>query len=71
MIFPRRQHRPSAYYKSGAEQIMVSPGAVDMGGVLVMPREEDYNRLDAAMLANIFEEISLEEVQLDEIAAAL
>lgn len=71
MIFPRRQHRPAAYYKSGAEQIMVSPGAVDMGGVLVLPREGDYNRLDAALLMNIFQEISLGEAIMDEIGAAL
>lgn len=71
MIFPRRQHRPSVYYKSGEEQIMVSPGAVDMGGVLVLPREVDYNRLDAALLMNIFQEISLGEAIMDEIAAAL
>ncbi|MCX5831391.1 MAG: DUF4922 domain-containing protein [Deltaproteobacteria bacterium] len=71
MIFPRRQHRPSAYYKSGEEQILVSPGAVDMGGVLVLPREVDYNRLDAALLMNIFQEISLGEAIMDEIVAAL
>ena len=71
MIFPRRQHRPSVYYKSGDEQIMVSPGAVDMGGVVVLPREVDYNRLDAALIMNIFQEISLGEAIMDEIVAAL
>jgi hypothetical protein len=70
-IFPRRKHRPAAYYKSGAEQIMVSPGAVDMGGVLVLPREDDYNRLDAVLLMNIFQEISLGDQIMDEIVAAL
>jgi hypothetical protein len=71
IIFPRRKHRPAAYYKSGEEQILVSPGAVDMGGVLVLPREEDYHRLDAASLMNIFQEISLEEAFIDAIVAAL
>lgn len=71
ILFPRRQHRPAAYYKSGTEQIMVSPGAVDMGGVLVMPREEDYNRLNAALLMNIFQEISMGEAIIDEVVAAL
>jgi hypothetical protein len=71
MIFPRRMHRPSAYYQSGEEQILVSPGAVDMGGVVVLPREVDYNRLDAALLMNIFQEISLGEAIMDEIVAAL
>ena len=50
---------------------MVSPGAVDMGGVLVLPREEDYHRLDAALLVQIFQEISLGEEMMDEIVAVL
>ncbi|MDP2267593.1 MAG: DUF4922 domain-containing protein [Deltaproteobacteria bacterium] len=71
LIFPRRKHRPAAYYKSGTEQIMVSPGAVEMGGVLVLPREADYNRLDAALLMNIFQEVSMGEAIMDEIEATL
>ena len=71
IIFPRQKHRPAAYYKSGVEQIMVSPGAVEMGGILVLPREGDYDRLDAALLLNIFQEISLGEELVDKIVAAL
>jgi len=71
VIFPRRQHRPAAYYKSGEDQILVSPGAVDMGGVLVLPREADYNRLDAASLMNIFQDVSLDEALIDEIVTAI
>ena len=71
LIFPRRNHRPTAYYKAGADQIMVSPGAVDMGGVLVLPRKEDYLRLDATLLINIFEEVSMDESFLDQVVAAL
>lgn len=70
-IFPRQKHRPAAYYKSGAEQIIVSPGAVDMGGLLILPREGDYHRLDAALLMNIFQEISIGEEFVDTIVAAL
>jgi len=70
-IFPRRQHRPAAYYKSGEDQILVSPGAVDMGGVLVLPREADYNRLDAASLMNIFQDVSLDEALIEEIVTAI
>ncbi|MEI7672340.1 MAG: DUF4922 domain-containing protein [Deltaproteobacteria bacterium] len=71
LIFPRRKHRPDVFYRSGAERIMVSPGAVEMSGVLVLPREEDYNRLDAALLVQIFQEITLGEEMMDEIVRAL
>lgn len=71
IIFPRQKHRPAAYYKSGEDQILLSPGAVEMGGVLVLPREVDYHRLDAALLMNIFQEISFGEAFIDEIVAAI
>jgi diadenosine tetraphosphate (Ap4A) HIT family hydrolase len=71
MIFPRKKHRPDAYYKSGAERILVSPGAVDMGGLLVLPRIEDFHRLDAASLRDIFREVSLSEESIEKIAAAI
>lgn len=71
MVFPRRQHRPKAYYQSGQEQILLSPGAVDMGGLLVLPREADYNRLDSKILFDIFKEISISEDLLAKIVAVL
>ena len=71
MLFPRRRHRPDAYYKSGADQLLVSPGAVDMGGLLVLPRQVDYDRLDAALLMKIFQDVSLDETSIDKIVAAV
>lgn len=44
--FPRAEHRPSCYYAEGNAQILVSPGALDMGGLIVTPREEDFNKID-------------------------
>lgn len=70
MLFPRRQHRPAAYYKSGQEQLLLSPGAVDMGGLLVVPREADFDRLDSMALRQIFQEISLPEELSAKIEAA-
>ncbi|NEW85632.1 MAG: DUF4922 domain-containing protein, partial [Mariniphaga sp.] len=39
-IFPRTLHRPAQYFESGKMQIILSPASVDMGGVLITPREE-------------------------------
>lgn len=71
IIFPRRQHRPSVYDKSGSEQILISPGAVDMGGVVVIPRLADYHRLDLDTLKNIFQEVTLTDRDLDKVTALL
>jgi hypothetical protein len=60
VIFPRRKHRPDAFFKEGDERIVVSPGVIEMGGVLVTPMEKDFERLDASAVEGIYEEVSLE-----------
>jgi hypothetical protein len=71
VIFPRLKHRPDAYYQTGGDRIMVSPGAVDMGGLLVLPREQDFYRLEAAAIRKIFREVSLPAERLEEIVALI
>ncbi len=58
--FPRRKHRPDIYFKTGEARVVVSPGAIDMGGVLITPVVRDFERLDAAVVASIYREVSLE-----------
>jgi ribosomal protein S18 acetylase RimI-like enzyme len=59
-IFPRRKHRPDAFFKEGDARIVVSPGVIDMGGILITPVEKDFYRLDAAAVEAIYGEVSLE-----------
>jgi hypothetical protein len=61
VIFPRRKHRPDAFFKEGDARVVVSPGVIDMGGVLIAPVEKDFERLDGALVESIFREVSLEE----------
>jgi hypothetical protein len=60
VIFPRRKHRPDAFFRGGDARVVVSPGVIDMGGVLITPVEKDFDRLDAAAVESIYEEVSLE-----------
>jgi hypothetical protein len=60
VIFPRRKHRPDAFFKKGDSRVVISPGLIDMGGVLVTPVEKDFERLDAAAVEGIYGEVSLE-----------
>ena len=32
VLFPRRKHRPDCYFAEGKSQMLISPGALDMGG---------------------------------------
>jgi ribosomal protein S18 acetylase RimI-like enzyme len=61
VIFPRRRHRPDAFFKEGDAKVVVSPGVIDMGGILITPVEKDFERLDAAAVEGIYKEVSLEE----------
>ncbi len=59
VVLPRRKHRPDCYTATGQEQYLISPGAVDMGGLIITPREEDFRRLTAEKATAILQEMSL------------
>ncbi len=57
IIFLRSKHRPNVFFAEGDEKILVSPAAIDLGGVCIFPREEDYNRITKEMMTDIFKEV--------------
>lgn len=58
-IFPRKQQRPLQFFAEGEEKILFSPGCVDMAGVIVAPRKEDYDRYSAPLLTDLFSQITI------------
>jgi hypothetical protein len=60
VIFPRKKHRPDAFFREGDARVVVSPGVIDMGGLLITPIEKDFDRLDAAAVEGIYGEVSLD-----------
>jgi len=66
-FFPRKLHRPWQYFENGEKQIILSPASVDLGGVLITPREEDYHKLSMYDAQDIFEQVCLEEEKLEQI----
>lgn len=54
---PRKAHRPSCY-GSDADQFLVSPGCIDMAGVIITPRREDFDRLTLADVRRIYSEVA-------------
>jgi len=63
-IIPRKLHRPSQFFAPGDDQIMISPAAVDLGGVVIVPREEDFNRISKSDIEDIFRQVCFEESEL-------
>lgn len=56
--FPREEHRPACYTATGGKQLLVSPGALDMAGLLVTPRKEDFDKITESDITKIYKEVA-------------
>jgi ATP adenylyltransferase/5',5'''-P-1,P-4-tetraphosphate phosphorylase II len=63
-IIPRKLHRPAQFFGRDRDQILVSPAAVDLGGVIITPREEDFNRINKNDIEDIFRQVCYDESEL-------
>lgn len=61
VIFLREKHRPRQFYAKAPQQLLLSPASVDFGGLLITPREEDFYKLDAETIRDIFQQVSIDE----------
>lgn len=57
IVVPRKCHRPSNYGESEG-QFIVAPGAIDMAGVVILPRKEDFERITSEDLKKIYADVS-------------
>ena len=58
-LFPRSKHRPAVFYAEGEQRLVVSPGAIDMAGVVVVPEREHFDKIDGERMVAIFSEVSM------------
>lgn len=71
ILFPRTKHRPDAFFREGDEQVLVSPAAVDIGGLIITPREKEFVGLNGEMIEGIFREVSVSDKVIREIVECL
>ena len=64
VVFPRRKHRPECYSATDASQLLISPGALDMSGMMITPRREDFDRLTSELAIGILNEVSVTKEEL-------
>lgn len=64
-VIPRKRHRPSFYGTEGTDCWLISPASVDMGGVFITPREEDFTRISAETLQQILGEVCMTPAEVD------
>lgn len=58
VYLPREKHRPACYTATGKDQLLVSPGALDMAGLLVTPRKEDFDKITEQDILQIYNEVA-------------
>lgn len=71
VVLPRDNHRPACYFEEGDRRMVISPGALDMAGLIIMPREEDFNRMSEDKLISILKEVSIKEKDMEYIKEKL
>src|SRR5574344_389113 len=71
VVLPRKKHRSDCYTEEGAEQLIVSPGALDMAGLIITPREEDFRKLTADKALAILKEVSMDAADVKKVIMAL
>jgi hypothetical protein len=71
VIFPRQKHRPSVYFLPGNERILISPGLVEMGGIIVTPIGKDFDIVNEELIRKIYTEVSVDEETIQIILKAL
>ena len=71
VVIPREKHRPEAYFAEGDAQFVVSPGALDMSGLIITPREEDFRKLTEENALSLLQECGVSEEKMNAIIAKL
>lgn len=56
IVVPRRKHRPDCY-GTGPGQLLVAPGAIDMAGLVILPRKEDFMQIDEKIMKDIYSQV--------------
>ena len=71
IVVPRAVHRPSCYYAEGPANRMVSPGALDMAGLMITPRESDFAAITSDEAAAMLREVAMPQETADEVACKI
>ena len=61
VLFPRKAQRPKEYYADEFDRILVSPAAVELGGLIILPREEDFYKITRNNLESIFSQVTIQK----------
>jgi hypothetical protein len=67
MIFPRTRHRPASFFAEDDSKMLLSPGTLDIAGLVVVPLEDDFRRIGKEHLVQMYTEVSVSAEVADEL----
>ena len=59
VVIFRSRHRSHHYFSDGPDHLTMSPGCADMGGVFIVPVEQEYEKMTDALLTEMVQEVSI------------
>ena len=71
VVIPREKHRPDTYFAEGEAQMMVSPGALDMAGLIITPREEDFSKINLDKATALLRECGISAEKMEAVVSNL
>jgi hypothetical protein len=60
-VIPRKLHRPDRFFARDDSRLLISPASIDLGGVLIMPREEDFLKITNADIGDVFRQVCVDD----------
>ena len=67
VVIPRRAHRPPHYFREEGKRLVISPGAIDMAGIMITPRREDFSAVTPETMREIYAAVAFADTLPDEI----
>ena len=71
IIFPREKQRPSHFYRNDEHRILVSPAAAELGGILILPEKNDFEKITKKEIEEIYGEVTLNKQEFRELCLVL
>lgn len=67
VLIPRKRHRPWQYEAEGADHLLSSPGAADIGGLFITPLREDFDKINPDLLRDVYQQVCMSDREVEEI----
>lgn len=71
IVFPREQQRPSHFFRKDESRVVVGPASVEFGGLFILPRKVDFEKITKEEIREVYEEVAINEKRFERICAVL